>query len=662
MSTIHSLSSLHMQASPIVLEGASSKTPSNSLHHHVPNHNDNLKRSPRSCCSLWRRLKACCRRKHPMEDTLSGIMCIKNFNPNWDETQRNIVQALNVPKASRAHRLLQNIFHRLNCIQLETVALSVVQRSIEDNNSQIVQNFLQFVSMETIQTLLDGQLQDLETTIAGLAEHASKDDSQMQVISPKQSCYLVRIIRGLMETILKALSYFEAGREPGSTWEASQILSIYGKIFAFPLLILGVLGTLLVNPLIALLVTVGIIVALGAALLIYVKYLRGRPERLEAGHNLSADAAHGSLPPAWGRYDIINQIIQGLAPDSTGTRRHVLLVGNPGVGKNTIIAGLAARILRGDIPEYLKNNEIQEINTVNLHDSNFSQDNLTKLEKLLSQIEGYKDEFVVFFDEIQSAIRENSDLADRLQKGLDGLPKVIAATTQEGYTALKKNRSLLRRFKIIHIEPTKRQETVLILREIVRREAIDVDVSEKSLKQIFKLTKEHLPNKAQPDISKQVLLDAISHARAQQCEAPSAQELSKINEKYEGLCSRYRRDFHKSNGNKIAEKLKALAETRNALQAKHAHERDQLAALRRGQQLVSSQQRQLVLTAAKIMKETGPAALAKLKKDFFFSLHIILPHLEKNIKELKAQFPEVVINETLIKKIVDGEVAADAKL
>lgn len=627
------------------------------LHQYIPS-----QQAPKiSCCILWQRLKKCCRRKHPLEDSLSVIVTSVDLSVGWEATQQKIIRALSVPKGSRAHWLLQNIFNRLSQEQINSILSVIAQVSIEKDHPHLIQDCLQFITLDQMLGFSQEGLNLLENKMTHIAKYASTNDA-IPVISKKKYCYLIRVLRGLMETILRAFSYFEAGREPGSTWEASQILSIYGKVFAFPLLLLGVLGTLIVNPVTALLVTTGIVVTLGASLLIYVKYLRGRPEHIEASHNLSIEAAQGNLPPTWGRYGVIMRVIKDLAPDSTKTRRHPLLVGEPGVGKNTIVGGLATRILQGKVPSYLEKNTIQEVNTSSLHDSSFSQDNLSKMAKLLNQVEEYETECVLFFDEIHTAVRENSDLADRLQKELDHLPKVIAATTIEGYKILKKNRSLLRRFHIVPVDSSEEQETILILREIVRREARDIDVSEKMLRQIFKQTKLHLHDKAQPDISKQILLDAISDVRSQLSEVPSMQEFYLLNEQYESVSSRYKRFFHKSIGEEIAQQLKELEEKRNAVRDKCTQEQNQRTDLKKYRQLIDIQKKNLIEIAMKVRSEAKSEKRVDLKKAFLFISKGILPCIEEQIGSLQQNLPATAVTKDLIKKLVQQEAETHAKL
>lgn len=171
--------------------------------------------------------------------------------------------------------------------------------------------------------------------------------------------------------------------------------------------------------------------------------------------------------PAIGRDAEINEMILALITPDKGA----LLTGKAGIGKTAIVEGLAYRIIRGDVPDALKNWKIIKINIPSLMGSSTTEDGNTdsRLELLLQELKN-RDNTILFIDEVhllvnKSGVNGNIDFANMLKPFLDrGTIKMIGATTTEEYEAyILRDRAFLRRFIKIDVIEADAETVVKIL-------------------------------------------------------------------------------------------------------------------------------------------------------------------------------------------------------
>jgi len=184
--------------------------------------------------------------------------------------------------------------------------------------------------------------------------------------------------------------------------------------------------------------------------------------------NMSGLAQADRLEPVIGREQELEELITVLA---RRFKANVLMVGDPGVGKTAIVEGLAQRIAKNTVPEFLKNHEVWGLEIGNLlAGSKYRGDFEEKLKHIIKALE-HKKNCVLFIDEAHtmkgagSTSGSSLDFANMIKPAITkGVLKVVASTTwEEFYESFEKDRALMRRFHRLSIDEPSRENTEKIL-------------------------------------------------------------------------------------------------------------------------------------------------------------------------------------------------------
>src|SRR6188474_1602573 len=192
------------------------------------------------------------------------------------------------------------------------------------------------------------------------------------------------------------------------------------------------------------------------------------------GRDLTDLARKGKLDPVIGRDEEVRRVIQVL---SRRTKNNPVLIGEPGVGKTAIVEGLAQRIIRGDVPEGLKDKRIFELNIGSLlAGAKYRGEFEERLKAVLKEIASSEGQIILFIDELHTVVGAGAaegavDAANMLKPMLArGELHTIGATTLDEYRKhIEKDAALERRFQPVMVgEPTV-EDTVSILRGLRER-------------------------------------------------------------------------------------------------------------------------------------------------------------------------------------------------
>lgn len=233
-------------------------------------------------------------------------------------------------------------------------------------------------------------------------------------------------------------------------------------------------------------------------------------------HNLSVAALEGSLDPLIGREKILDRTLQVLC---RRVKNNPILVGDPGVGKTAIAAGIAQRVLSGNVPERLKKTEIFELDMgALLAGTKYRGDFEERLKAVLQELE--QREAILFIDEIHTIIGAGAvsggsvDGANLLKPSLaSGKIRCIGSTTQDEFKKIfNRDGALSRRFQRVEIPETTREETIDILKGLKERyeEYHHVRYTDRAIKAAVELSTKYIRERCLPDKA----IDVIDEAGA----------------------------------------------------------------------------------------------------------------------------------------------------
>ena len=247
-------------------------------------------------------------------------------------------------------------------------------------------------------------------------------------------------------------------------------------------------------------------------------------ENMKALEKYSTDltdlARKGKLDPVIGRDEEVRRIIQVL---NRRTKNNPVLIGEPGVGKTAIVEGLAQRIIRGDVPESLKNVKLVSLDLGALvAGAKFRGEFEERLKAVLKEVEGANGEIVMFIDELHTVVgagsTEGSMDAGNLLKPMlaRGVLRTIGATTINEYRKyIEKDAALERRFQPVLVGEPSVEDTISILRGLKGKYEVHhgIRILDSALIQAAKLSDRYITDRFLPDKAIDLIDEAASSLR-----------------------------------------------------------------------------------------------------------------------------------------------------
>ena len=251
------------------------------------------------------------------------------------------------------------------------------------------------------------------------------------------------------------------------------------------------------------------------------------------GSDLTELAKSGKLDPVIGRDTEIRDVIRIL---SRKTKNNPVLVGEPGVGKTAIVEGLAQRIVRGDVPEGLRDRVVFSLDmTALMAGAMYRGQFEERLKAVLKKIKESEGKIILFIDEIHTIVgagkTEGSQDAGNMLKPMlaRGELHCVGATTLDEYRKyMEKDAALERRFQPVTVDPPSEEDTVSILRGIKERfeKYHNVHIRDEALVGAVALSSRYIQDRFLPDKAIDLLDEACARIRTEMDSCP--QELDEI--------------------------------------------------------------------------------------------------------------------------------------
>jgi ATP-dependent Clp protease ATP-binding subunit ClpB len=377
------------------------------------------------------------------------------------------------------------------------------------------------------------------------------------------------------------------------------------------------------------------------------------------GRDLTELARRGKLDPVIGRDEEIRRVIQVL---SRRTKNNPVLIGEPGVGKTAIVEGLAGRIVRGDVPEGLKNKRIVALDMGALvAGAKYRGEFEERLKAVLKEIADAQGQVVLFIDELHTVVGAGAaegamDASNMLKPMLArGELHTVGATTLDEYRKhIEKDAALERRFQTVTVDEPTVEDTISILRGLRERYEIHhgVKIKDASLVAAAVLSHRYITDRFLPDKAIDLVDEAASRLRMEIDSMPAElDELERRIMQLEIEREALRKETDQPSKERLGRLEKELADLKEERGRLSAHWQQEKDAIGRSRKLKEEQEalRQDIERAQRAGDYTRASELQYGR----------LPELERQIKAEEGVLASLQRDHRMLKEEVDEEDIAE---
>jgi len=386
----------------------------------------------------------------------------------------------------------------------------------------------------------------------------------------------------------------------------------------------------------------------------------GKYQALERyGRDLTELARKGKLDPVIGRDEEIRRVIQVL---SRRTKNNPVLIGDPGVGKTAIVEGLAIRIVRGDVPEGLKDKRIVALDMGSLiAGAKYRGEFEDRLKAVLKEIVESSGQIVLFIDELHTVVGAGAaegaiDASNMLKPMLArGELHAIGATTLDEYRKyIEKDAALERRFQPVLVDEPSVEDTISILRGLRERYEIHhgVRFKDSALVAAAVLSHRYISDRFLPDKAIDLIDEAASKLRMEIDSMPA--ELDEVQRRIMQLeieREALRKETDKASMERLARLEKELAdlkEERDRMATHWQHEKETIQVVRQ----LKEELERVRLEIEQAQRSGDYARASELQ-------YGRLPELEQRIRQEEERMGTLQDGHRLLKEEVDEEDIAE---
>ncbi len=333
--------------------------------------------------------------------------------------------------------------------------------------------------------------------------------------------------------------------------------------------------------------------------------------------NLVEEARNGKLDPVIGRDEEIRRVLQIL---SRRTKNNPILIGEPGTGKTAIVEGLAERIVRGDVPENLKNKKLYSLDMGALvAGAKYKGEFEERLKSVINEVTQAQGDIILFIDEIHTLVGAGKgegamDAANILKPALArGELRSIGATTLEEYQKyFEKDKALERRFQTVMVDEPSPEDAISILRGLKERyeNHHKVRIQDDAIIAAVQLSHRYISDRFLPDKAIDLMDEAAAKLRMERDSQP--EELDEITRRLRQLeieREAIKRENDTQKLEQLNKEIAELSEKEKDLRAKWEGEKEVLSRIQQDKQ----QMEQLKFEAERAEREGDYGRVAEIR-------------------------------------------------